>query len=153
MGFAVCMVLCHRGWDEFIFCFFASPSSYSNESHRYVHTYAPTFVHWHTLYSLCSVSVLQLTLLSNKFIIRNKREKEEEKRNNQRMDNRVEASTGSKIHRLFSWFCEAHGWPGQFINDTLESWRLHESRDAETRVEACARTRRCSVLPKRWANA
>lgn len=60
------------------------------------------FIHWHTLYSLCSVSVLQLTLLSNKFIIRDKKEKEEEKRNNQRMDNRVEASTGSKIHRLFS---------------------------------------------------
>lgn len=41
------------------------------------------FIHWHTLYSLCSVSVLQLTFLSNKFIIRNKREKEEEKRNNE----------------------------------------------------------------------
>lgn len=57
-------------------------------------------IHWHTLYSLYSVSVLQLTLLSNKFIIRNKKT-EEKKRNNQRMDNRVEASTGSKIHRLF----------------------------------------------------
>lgn len=57
-------------------------------------------IHWHTLYSLYSVSVLQLTLLSNKFIIRNKKT-EEEKRNNQRMDNRVEASTGSKIRRLF----------------------------------------------------
>lgn len=30
-------------------------------------------IHWHTLYSLYSVSVLQLTLLSNKFIIRNKK--------------------------------------------------------------------------------
>lgn len=57
-------------------------------------------IHWHTLYSLYSVSVLQLTLLSNKFIIRNKKT-EGKKRNNQRMDNRVEASTGSKIHRLF----------------------------------------------------
>lgn len=66
-------------------------------------------IHWHTLYSLYSVSVLQLTLLSNKFIIRNKKQKEEEKRNNQRMDNRVEASIGSTIRRLLSWFCEARG--------------------------------------------